>query len=350
MLPNFSDELIRWYQKNARDLPWRHTKDPYKIWISEVMLQQTTVVAVIPYYQRWIKSFPDLKSVAQAPLSKILKHWQGLGYYNRARCIHRAAKFIWKNNGGKFPEDPEILKALPGFGPYTVGAVLSIAFDQRQPIIDANVRRVVMRLLSIRGQARPEKDKRILNFLLGIMPQHHNDFFNQGLMELGALICRPQEPLCQQCPVKKFCQAFQNGLQNKIPKPKQQKLEDMQVAVALIRKENKFFIQKRKEKGPLAGLWEFPGGKFENGETSRHALNREVKEELGCRVQSAQYRMRIRHAYTRFRVTLEVWECTLASQPHADATHRWARLNEIDRFPLPAGTVKIIRELKKGES
>src|SRR3989338_6855489 len=152
-MPKFSKKLNSWYRKNARDLPWRRTHDPYKIWISEIMLQQTTVAAVIPFYERWIKTFPTVKHVAQASLQKVLKAWQGLGYYSRARNIQKAAKLIVKNFKGKIPSDQEALKTLPGFGPYTIGAVSSIAFDKRVPIIDANVRRVVMRYLSLEGFA-----------------------------------------------------------------------------------------------------------------------------------------------------------------------------------------------------
>ena len=174
----FARELKRWYQSNARDLPWRRTKDPYRIWISEVMLQQTTVAAVIPYYEKWLKVFPDVKSVAKAPLQKVLKVWQGLGYYQRAKNIHKAAKIIVEKFQSQIPEQSIDLRGLPGFGPYTTGAVLSIAFDQRQPIIDANVRRVMMRQLAIEGIANPSVDVEVESCLQKIMPRKGNNIFN----------------------------------------------------------------------------------------------------------------------------------------------------------------------------
>ena len=209
----FSTQLTSWYRKNKRDLPWRKTRDPYKIWISEIMLQQTTVLAVIPYYQRWIKEFPNAKSVAKVPLEKILKIWQGLGYYSRARNIHVCAKKLIQHHHGKIPQNYEALRKLPGFGPYTTGAILSIAFDKRFSIVDANVRRVVMRLLALRGQADASKDKKIEVFLDAVMPHKAMSDFNQGLMELGALICKSKEPACNMCPVRDFCAAYGKNIQ-----------------------------------------------------------------------------------------------------------------------------------------
>jgi len=170
----FSKDILKWYKKSARDLPWRHTQDPYKIWISEIMLQQTTVNAVIPYYKRWVRKFPDVRSVARCSSTKILRMWQGLGYYSRAKNIHASAKIITGQYKGRIPDDRQTLKKLPGFGPYTTGAVLSIAFDKREPIIDANVRRVVMRLLSIKGKADNKNDDKIIEFLLKVMPRRGN--------------------------------------------------------------------------------------------------------------------------------------------------------------------------------
>src|SRR3990167_3566173 len=175
----FAKKLMAWYRLHARDLPWRRTKDPYKIWISEIMLQQTTVNAVIPYYKRWIKLFPTVKAVAQTPLQKILKTWQGLGYYSRARNIRRTARIITENFGGKLPTDAGDLKRFPGFGPYTIGAVLSIAFDKRHPIVDANVRRVMMRQLALKGFADASQDREIRSYLEEIMPGRGNSIFNQ---------------------------------------------------------------------------------------------------------------------------------------------------------------------------
>ncbi len=261
----FSKNLIRWYQKNKRDLPWRKTTDPYKIWISEIMLQQTTVNTVIPYYERWVKQFSTVESVAKAPIQKILKMWQGLGYYTRVRNIHRSAKIICKEYNGKIPEHVDELRKLPGFGPYTVGAVASIAFDKRQPIIDANVRRVVMRQLARKGHADTSQDKKILEFLDQIMPATGNNIFNQAMMELGALVCRSKEPICLFCPVKETCVAYRKGIQEIIPTVKKKLIKEIEAVIAIIEHDGKYFIQKRSSKGLLADLWEFPGGKIEEG-------------------------------------------------------------------------------------
>ncbi len=341
----FVSNLLRWYSAQARDLPWRHTRDPYKIWISEIMLQQTTVNAVIPYYQRWIKQFPTVMSVARAPLQKILKAWQGLGYYSRARNIHKSARIILKEYGGKIPSDRVRLRKLPGFGPYTTGAVLSIAFDQREPIIDANVRRVFMRQLMLRGHADASQDERIKEVLQEIMPLKGNNIFNQALMELGALICLNRAPLCMSCPGRGSCRAFKHGVQENIPAVKKKVVRSLDVAVAVIRDEGRYFIQQRSSEGLLAGLWEFPGGKLEKGETPKEALYREIKEELGVNVKSAKHLFNVLHFYTEFKVTLHVFDCVLKDYPAADKGRKWVRPGDFKRYPLPAGSVKILQKL-----
>ncbi len=371
--PSFSKNLTAWYKKNARDLPWRRTRDPYKIWISEIMLQQTTVVAVIPYYKRWIKTFPDIQSAAKAPLQKVLKAWQGLGYYQRAKNFHQSARMICRVHNGKIPRDPLRLRELPGFGSYTVGAVLSIAFNQRHPIIDANVRRVVMRQLAIKGRADALHDPAILKFLDQVMPQKGMNAFNQALMELGALICRNREPLCLSCPVKSncsieiskkflhghkivtspqegaslFCKAYKKGIQEIIPAPKNTVIKNVEAVVAVIERQGRFFIQKRSSKGLLADLWEFPGGKIEKGESARAALSREVAEELGVAVRSAKHIMNVRHCYTQFRVNLHVWSCCLNKYPAQDKIHKWVRLKDLSKYPVPSGSAKIVERLQK---
>ncbi len=341
----FAKSLMDWYAKNARDLPWRRTKDPYKIWVSEIMLQQTTVKAVIPYYEKWIKIFPTIHDLAKAPLQKVLKAWQGLGYYSRARNLHTSAKIIVKNYRGQIPRDPVALRALPGFGPYTVGAVLSIAFDQRVPIIDANVRRVLMRHLAIEGKADTSHDQKLYKFLDEIMPLSGNNIFNQAMMELGAKVCRSREPLCSICPTKKGCQAYEKGIQEIIPTPKQQKIKDIEAAIAVIKYRNKYFIQKRPSKGLLADLWEFPGGKIEKGETPQKALRRELKEELNADLTSAKLLMTTHHFYTQFHVKLHVFNCILKNYPQSNPTRKWVSLRQLANYPMPSGSAKIVEKL-----
>jgi A/G-specific adenine glycosylase len=341
---NFSKKLVAWYKKHARDLPWRKTSDPYKIWISEVMLQQTTVKAVIPYYERWTRTFPTVHTVAKAPLQKILHAWQGLGYYQRAKNIHKSAKIIAQGEG-RLPDDPEKLKKLPGFGPYTTGAVASIAFDKPFPIIDANVRRVIMRLLGIRGFAVTTHDPQILRFLTSVMPQKGAGDFNQALMELGALVCRVKEPLCNVCPVRAQCRAYRQGLQEIIPTPKKKTIKDINVVIALLQREGTYFIQKRPPKGLFADLWEFPGGKIRDGERPREALARELKEELQVSLESSRHAFKVRQFYTEFRAQLDVWFCEVRPDPVLDRTHRWVKKNDLRKYPMPSGSARIVDRL-----
>lgn len=309
-------------------------------------MQQTTVNACIPYYQRWVKTFPTVKHVAHAPLQRILKAWQGLGYYQRARNIHSSSKIITRTYGGKIPRKAQQLRQLPGFGPYTVGAVLSIAYNFRYPIIDANVRRVMMRLLAIQGEAQVSLDSQILAFLKKILPKKNIKMFNQALMELGALVCRSREPLCSLCPVQKFCKAYARGIQEIIPSPQKMKYRDLDVAIGILQKNKRYFIQKRLSKGLLADLWELPGGKIEQGEGPKAALARELKEECNIDIVTCKPFMTTKHFYTNHRVKLHVSFCEPKIYPSGDRRRRWVTLKEMDRYPMPSGTAKIIEKLK----
>jgi len=345
--PSFARNLNAWYRKHARVLPWRKTSDPYKIWISEIMLQQTTVNAVIPYYQKWIKVFPTVYDVAKAPHQKILKLWQGLGYYTRAGNIHRSAKIICDVYKGKVPSDPEHLKKLPGFGPYTVNALLSIAFDKRYPIVDANVRRVFMRLLAMEGYADLSQDPAILEYLNQVMPQQNLRTFNQALMELGALICRNREPICLSCPVKNQCLGYKKGVQEIIPKPKKRIIKEIDAAIGILKRNGKYLIQKRPSSGLLADLWEFPGGKIKGKESPVKALRRELKEELDINVKSSRHVMNVQHFYTQFRVNLHVSLCEPDSYPRIHKNRKWVSLNNLRKYPMPSGSAKIVDRLSK---
>lgn len=338
---------MRWFSAAARDLPWRKTRDPYRIWISEVMLQQTTVTTVIPYYERWVKKFPDVQSVARAPLQKILRTWQGLGYYQRAKNIRKCAQILCERFQGQLPARRDDLRSLPGFGPYTTGAVLSIAFDQRQPIIDANVRRVVMRLLALQGQAGTRHDAEIVSYLDRVMPARGNRIFNQAMMELGALVCRSRQPMCLACPVRIDCRAYQDGIQEMIPTPKKTVLKKIDAVIAVIEKNHRFYIQKRDSHGLFADLWEFPGGKIEKGETPQAALSREVREELGINVCGVRPLFTTAHFYTQFKVTLHVMSCRVKQDPVHDETHRWVSRNRLTHYPMPSGSAKIVDRLLK---
>ena len=347
---DFQEKLLHWYRHNQRKLPWRETRDPYKIWISEVMLQQTTVQTVLPYYKKWLLVFPDIRTLSQASTQKVLKTWEGLGYYQRAKNLHKASKIIMKDHKGKIPQTYSILKKLPGFGPYTTAAVLSFAFNQPYPVLDGNIRRILLRIRDLHEEASPSSDKILKPFLNSLFTPQESSPFNQAFMELGALICRPQNPSCLLCPIQKYCKAFQAGTQEIIPKPKRTKFHKIKAVLGIIRQNNRYLIQKRPSEGLMADLWEFPGGKIEPGETPVHALHREIKEELDQEVIQEKFLIKVNHSYTQFRVTLYAFQCELKERPELNSPkHQWVSLQEFNNYPFPSGSVKVIQYLKKNK-
>lgn len=342
--------LLNWYGKQKRDMPWRKSRDPYRILVSEFMLQQTQVKTVIPYFEKWIKSFPNIKKLASATESNVLKHWEGLGYYSRARNLRKSAIQICNEYEGKVPDSlSEILK-LPGVGRYTAGAVLSIAFDKKVPVLDGNVKRVLSRLMLLKENGTNQKSEtRLWNEMENLLPETSCGDFNQAFMELGATICIPKNPSCQECPLKRICKAKQSGEQELFPPPKAStKISKIHVCAAVIFKKGNVYIQKRKADGLMGGLWEFPGGKMESGETEEECLRREIKEELGLGIRISEKILTHSHSYTRFRVTLHVFQCHIHSgkfSPTACDGWKWVKPRELDQFPFPAANVKIIQLL-----
>lgn len=345
---NFLRALLGWYRSHYRKLPWRKTSDPYRIWVSEVMLQQTTVPAVISYYQKWLELFPDILTLAQAPLPKVLKAWEGLGYYQRARNLHRAAKIISEKHAGYLPQRYEDLMGLPGFGPYTSASVLSIAYGKPYPVLDANVRRILLRLAGIKKALRPRNDKNLLQYLATLLPKKNAGEFNQAMMEVGALVCKPKNPRCLLCPLQRFCLAYERGQQEIITSPKKRSYQKIEAVIGIIKKDGKYLIHKRPSPGLLADLWEFPGGKRKEGETLEEALRRELKEELGAEVKDEKLFLKVRHAYTQFQVTLYAFACAFKNQPKLKKnTHRWVTLRALKQYPFPSGSAKIVRFLEE---
>ena len=339
--------LSKWYRAAHRRLPWRESRDPYAIWISEVMLQQTQVEKVLPYYTRFLARFPNLRSLASASVDEVLKLWEGLGYYARARNLQRAAAKL--EAFGAWPTTAEDLQALPGIGRSTAGAIASIAFGVPAPILDGNVKRVWARLCSFNrppaGTALAplwELSEKVVK--AGGDPS----IVNQALMELGATVCTKKRPHCERCPLNRLCGAHALGAEESFPLPVPRKpRKRVQASVAVIWRGGAFLVQKRPEKGLLGGLWELPGGKWRSGEDAEAALRRELREELGAEVMVLRAHLPVKHSYTHFEVTLHAFECRLsrASRPKPKAPHRWIRPEEIPSLTFPAGTLKVFNQV-----
>lgn len=347
------ERLLKWFQDHQRDLPWRIHYRPYEVWISEVMLQQTQVRTMLPYYERWMARFPDVGSVAEAPGDTILKHWEGLGYYNRARNIQRTARIIIRQFQGEIPGDYGTLRNLPGLGPYTASAIMSLAFNEDRPVVDGNVKRVFARLFDISAVlSAPESLRFVEETARAILPKGKARDFNQALMELGALVCTPRSPRCPACPVREECVSQVLGLVGQRPVPAPAKAAiPIEVAVGVLVSNGRIFIQKRPPGGLMPLLWEFPGGKVKVGETPEEALVRELREELEVQIQILGKIGVIRHSYTSFRVTLHAFTCRLRDEARLpvlrSATEgKWVNRGEIADHPFPAANQKLIRMLQ----
>jgi A/G-specific adenine glycosylase len=299
-----------------------------------------------------MKELPDIQSVADANEDKILKLWEGLGYYSRARNIHKAARQIMEKHGGKFPPDYEDILALPGVGKYTAGAICSIAFNQDRPLVDGNVIRVLARFFFYTQNTRtPEAEKQMWQWAKEILPKGKARDFNQALMEFGALQCTPSATDCGPCPLKIRCKAYEKGMVDQLPDrgPKKES-KNIKVVIAVIKKGDKIYIQKRPSSGLMAGLWEFPGGKVEKGESALKALHREVKEEVGISIKNVKRIKKIKHAYTSFKVDLHCYEADHEAgrvELKSAGSGKWVRLSELEKYPFPAANVQLIADLLK---
>ncbi|MGB3199706.1 MAG: A/G-specific adenine glycosylase, partial [Nodosilinea sp.] len=342
--------LLSWYGEQGRTLPWRNIDNPYAIWVSEMMLQQTQVKTVLPYYQRWLAQFPTVEALAAADQQTVLKAWEGLGYYARARNLHRAAQRIVSDHDGKIPRDFDAITVLPGIGKTTAGGILSSAFNLPYAILDGNVKRVLARLVAL-----PVPPARALNDLWRLSgalldPDRPRDF-NQALMDLGATLCTRRNPECDRCPWQVHCQAYNRNIQSELPmsEPKGP-LPHKQIGVAVIwNDQQQILIDRRKQSGLLGGLWEFPGGKIEPGETIEACIAREILEELGIEIAVGDRLCTITHAYSHFKVTLNVHHCTHLSgepQPIECDEVRWVGLDAIEEFPFPKANIHIINALR----
>jgi len=345
----FRRRVLAWYRRHARELPWREDSDAYRIWVSEIMLQQTQVATVEPYFRRFVAAFPDVHALAAADPEQVLRLWEGLGYYRRARQLHRAAVLIESEHDGRFPRERQTLERLPGIGRYTAGAILSIAYDQREPVLEANTTRLLSRLLAIEEDVtRTATQKKLWQAATEVLPRKNAGALNQALMELGSQVCTPREPHCPKCPVAPHCRAFAIGRQQEIPPPKPQpKIEQVHEAAVVVRRRGRVLLLERREGERFAGLWDFP--RFEirrrRGASLRRELAENVRELTGVDIEAGQRFATLRHGVTRFRITLYCHEaeCVAARRGKAPRRLKWITLGQLDALPLSTTGRKISR-------
>jgi A/G-specific adenine glycosylase len=344
-------KLLRWFDEHRRDLPWRKSRDAYRIWVSEVMLQQTTVAAVVPYFERFLTAFPTLEALAAADEQQVLKLWAGLGYYRRARHLHAAARSMAAGHGNDLPDDPEVWANLPGVGRYILGAVLSQAFDRKLPIVEANSLRVIARLLAYRGDPREGEGKaRMWTAAETLLPAKRVGDFNQALMELGALVCTPSGPECGKCPLASFCIARREGLQESIPPPKRQAaITELEEVGVVVRDRSRILLCRCPDDAARwQNMWEVPHAPRNPGEDASAGAVRIARELVGLDVEPGEVLATIRHAVTRYRITLVCVETTLLGGrfvPGRYAAAEWLTRAELERHPVSAPQKKLLQHL-----
>lgn len=339
--------LIAWYREHHRRLPWRETKDAYAIWISEVMLQQTTVQTVVPYYRRFLERFPDLATLAQADLQEVLKIWEGLGYYARARNLHRTASILSADHAGKIPASRKALRTLPGIGDYIAAAVASIAFNKPFPVVDGNVKRVLARLLLIAAPVnQPASRQAFETAAAELLDRQQPGTFNQAVMELGALICRPRHPQCGGCPIKVHCRAYGEGRIAAYPKRlKKPPVPHRHLVAGVVFRRGRLLITLRKPEGLLGGLWEFPGGSVDQGEDPHLACVRQIRQKVNLDIRVDGFLTRVKQAYTHFKIDMDVYRCQYVSgkiRLNGPAESRWVKIEELALFPFHKAVHRFI--------
>lgn len=338
-----SSRLLAWYSQNARRLPWRDSKDPYAIWVSEIMLQQTRVDTVIPYYLRWMERFPDLSTLAKSDQQDVLVAWEGLGYYSRARNLHKAARMIAADFDGKIPDRYDVLIKLPGIGPSSAADILSVAYGRDLAALDGNIKRVLARLFNLTDILdSPDFIANCQIHLEGMLPRGQAGDFNQGMMDLGATICLPKEPACPACPLRGDCMALLSRVQMDRPIPKSRKAIPHYIVTAGVifddlSHSGRVLLAKRPVNGLLGGMWEYPGGKVYPRESLEDCLARELNEELGVDVSVGDNLGTYKHAYTHFCVTLHAFRCQILSGTPAPLSAdeiAWVAMDALDQFPM----------------
>ncbi|BCB02768.1 A/G-specific adenine glycosylase [Bacillus sp. KH172YL63] len=348
----FQEDLISWFEKEQRDLPWRKDQDPYKVWVSEIMLQQTRVDTVIPYFNRFIEKFPTIEALASAPEDDVLKAWEGLGYYSRVRNLQTAAKEVHEKYEGIVPDSPKEISSLKGVGPYTAGAILSIAYGKPEPAVDGNVMRVFSRILSIwLDIAKPSSRKVFEEAVRNLISHENPSYFNQALMELGALICTPTSPSCLLCPVREHCQAFEEGVQTELPiKSKKKAARKLNMAAAvLLTEDDRVVIHKRPGEGLLANLWEFPNFEVGTSSSGRKQLLEHIEEEYRapCSLKTGVV-TRIQHIFTHIVWDIEVYVGSIDSASLVDGDLVAVTKEEMEQYAFPVSHQKIWKEAGEG--
>jgi A/G-specific adenine glycosylase len=345
-----SGPLLRWFRASQRHLPWRRDGSPYAVWVSEIMLQQTQVATVVPYFERWMARFPTVETLAAASEDDVLHAWEGLGYYSRARNILRGAREVAMNHGGRIPDGVEDLLALPGVGRYTAGAIASIAYNVPAPIVDGNVMRVLSRVFALRGDpGKAPLRGRLWELAAALIPEGEARDFNPALMELGATVCTPVNPRCAACPVEAACEARRLGIQDQLPEtPSRPQTTAVHMVAGLVwRGERVLIVQRRAVERRWAGMWQFPSSEVGEGEETEAAVRRAVWEAVGIEAQPGRRVAVVRHGVTRYRITLEAYHCQAAAEePQARGCQAWAWVlpEQLEEYALPAAHRKIARE------
>lgn len=344
--------LLPWFAVNAREMPWRQNRTPYRVWVSEIMLQQTRVDTVIDYYERWMKAFPDWEALANSSQSEVLKLWEGLGYYSRARNLHAAAAIVVSRYGGHPPALASELRRMPGIGPYTAAAIASLAFNQDEAVVDGNVIRVLSRLFAFGGETKAAAGKKQMqSWADELLVKGRSGEFNEAMMELGALICIPRNPKCLECPLRAVCAAWAEGTPEKYPSAaEKRKIPHFTVGAAVtVNSKGEVLIARRKQNDMLGGLWEFPGGKQEPGETIRECIARELQEELGIKTSVGEHVMTVEHAYSHFTMTMHVYYARIISgRPRAIhcADYTWTGISGLGKFACSKADLQVVAKLQ----
>ena len=358
-MPNSSDSwprrLLYWYDRHARDLPWRRRPTPYRVWISEMMLQQTQVQTVIPYFKRFLRAFPSVRKLAEADLATVLKHWEGLGYYSRARHLHAAARRLCAEHGGRLPRTYDDLLQLPGIGPYCAAAIASIAFGERVPVVDGNVLRVFSRVWMLDDDVRKQRTRQIVfERLQPHVPRRCPGDFNQAMMELGAQVCTPKTPDCGHCPLRKECAAHAANRVSAFPvRAPAGKIPHRHIDVGVVRRNGRILITRRPLDRMLGGLWVLPGGSRRRGERAQAVVARCVHDPPGLNVQPGSIVAAVRHTYSHFSITMTAFECVAPAgrvQNARGESTRWVRPRELSAYAMPTATRRAIDQWLAGES